>query len=497
MTTATASIHSSIINLTKTIVGAGMLAIPFAFRNDGILVGILLTLLAAITSGFGLFVLAKCSKTLINPRNSSFFQLTMIAFPNLSPLSDISMIVQCFGVGLSYIVLIGDLFPTIFNNYGSRNFYILTSTIVIVPLCLLKRLDHLKYSSIVGLFALSYLSFLIVFVFIKDIILTNNLPPFERGSINWVSIYDFNGLLSTFTIIIFAYTGSMNLFTIINELNYNDIDSIKIVINHSIAISTIIFLIISIFGYLTFGTLTLGNIMLNYNYSNSLYIILGKLALGIMVILTFPLLFHPLRIACNNIIVWIILKYTGKKLHTTNVQTPIILRIDDQENESLLNSTDSLEQFHQSTTKSSTHTSSPLQNSSTYGSFHNDIEPNLENHLTTVYSRVSQESLRDECPALRFYTISAFLLISMFSIALNIKSFALVLSLVGATGSTSISFILPGLLGYILIGRDKISRCEQLSTSDICYKRLSLVLMVFGILVMFLSLYTTLVFDYN
>ncbi|CAI4396892.1 CIC_collapsed_G0027230.mRNA.1.CDS.1 [Saccharomyces cerevisiae] len=63
------------------------IAIPYSFKSDGVLVGVILTLLAAVdTSGLGLFVLSKCSKTLINPRNSSFFTLCMLTYPILAPI---------------------------------------------------------------------------------------------------------------------------------------------------------------------------------------------------------------------------------------------------------------------------------------------------------------------------------------------------------------------------------------------------------------------------
>ena len=165
----TATVSSSIINLTKTIIGSGLLAIPYAFRNDGIFVGVCLTFLAAITTGFGFFILARCSKVLVNPRNSSFFTICMLTYPKLSPLFDFAMIVQCFGVGLSYLVLMGDIFPSLFG--GNRESWIIASSLIIVPLCFFKKLEHLKYFSIIGLFAFTYLSLLVISIFIKDVLI--------------------------------------------------------------------------------------------------------------------------------------------------------------------------------------------------------------------------------------------------------------------------------------------------------------------------------------
>lgn len=476
----TATVGSSITNLVKTIVGAGLFAIPFAFKNDGVAVGLLLIFLAAVTSSFGLILLAKCSKTLINPRNSSFFTICMLTYPSLAPLFDLAMVIQCFGVGLSYLVLVGDFFPDLFG--GERKYWILLSAILVVPLCCLKKLDNLKYSSIVGVIALLYLSLLIGFRYLTDVAFAPEIS-FERGEISWFKVYDYKGLLSTFSIIIFAYVGAMNIFTIVNELQDNSMTNVRKVVDSSILISTILFLFVGLFGYLTFGSLTMGNILLNYD-SDSLAIGIGKFCLAMMLILTFPLLFHPLRTAINNIVVWFIIKFEKSSL------TPEISARDSEASNYVT---------------AETHTSRPIN------LIINDDEVNdceeLNEDLLDSNNVIYQEHGHEEeppkgglngvehdvpFPETRFYIITALLLVSMYAMALNVKSFALVLSLVGATGSTSISFILPGLFGYKLIGTDALAIGHTMTKEDRLYRRLSLLLIHFGFAVMFLSLYVTL-----
>lgn len=456
---------SSTINLVKTILGAGLLAIPFAFRSDGVLIGTLLTLLAALTSGFGLFLLSKCSKTLINPRNSSFFTLCMLTYPLLSPLFDLAMIVQCFGVSLSYLVLIGDVFPGLFG--GESNFWILLSAVVTVPLCCLKKLDSLRYSSILGLFALAYLSLLVITYFAHDILLTDDYKRY-RGEVSWFKVYDTNGLMSTFSIIVFAYTGSMNLFSIINELKENSMENITSVIKRSISISTFVFLAVGISGYLTFGSNTLGNIVLNYD-PESIWTYIGKLCLGSMVMLSFPLLFHPCRSAINNLIVWLEIQFkmepaitgdTRNELHSSRTDaTPIRLSIQDEENESL-------------------------------SGLSNDAIESANTEETHIMRGNNVE--HTPFPDSRFYAITVLLLLATYTLALKIKSFAFVLAIVGATGSTAISFTLPGLFGYKLIGTDSLAVGQVIPPRERFYKRCSALLVWYGLGVMFFSLYVTL-----
>lgn len=87
-------------------------------------------------------------------------------------------------------------------------------------------------------------------------------------------------------------------------------------------------------------------------------------------------------------------------------------------------------------------------------------------------------------PNSRFYIISIIMLIVGYTLAVSIKSFALVLAVVGATGSTSISFILPGLFGY------KLSTNETKTGSVL--KVSSITLVIWGFAVMFVCLYTSL-----
>lgn len=483
-----ATVHSSTINLVKTIIGAGLLAIPYSFKNDGVLVGVLLTLVAAITSCYGLFILAKCSKTLTDPRHSSFFSLCMLTYPALSPLFDFAMIIQCFGVGLSYLILMGDIFPSVLG--GDRTAWIVASAFIVVPLCSLKKLDHLKYSSMVGLFALSYLSLMVVVMFIRIVILDrgngindpNNI--IIRGPISWWKVYSWKGLLSTFSIIIFAFTGSMNLFTIINELKDNSMSNIVKIINGSILISCLAFLTVGVAGYITFGSNTMGNILLNYDQT-SIWVTIGNLSLALMLLLSFPLLFHPLRIACNNLFVWCETKYETGNSSNSNTAT---------------------------TTTTATTTNTPITLTATDDEYTDENtrllpqphSPSPDN--TSDNNNISNEELEESplpgdseqhtpFPMTRFYLITAFLLISMYLIALRINSFAFVLALVGATGSTSISFTLPGLFGYKLIGTNSLNMGQLMTKNETLHKRLSLALAWFGISVMILSLYITIMYD--
>lgn len=411
-----ASPTSSLISLLKTIIGAGLLSIPLAFATDGLIFGIILIIIAALTSGYGLFLQVYCSKY-VPLGNATFFNLSQISYPKLSVVFDFAIAIQCFGCAISYLILIGDLMPTILDFASISNirfFYILISAVLIVPLSFLKNLDSLKYSSILGLVSILYLAGIIIgHYFFNDIPIT--------GAVSWLPP-NFLQIPSTFSIIVFAYTGHQNMFSIINEARDKSLTSLTKLINLVILIATIFFVTVGLAGYLTFGDLVQGNIILMYpaKFSTTL----ARFCIVLMVTFSFPLMFHPARISINNIYFWL------KNYNSP----PSIAPITNPESESLLNNT-------------------PKSN----------IVP-FDDRTFTI--------------------ITTILLFLAYFLAISIKSFAFILAVVGATGSTAISFILPGLFGWKLIG----SESNDLNILEKILKYLSLVLVIWGFLVMILCL---------
>lgn len=113
----TASWASSVINLVNTIIGAGVLAMPHAMSNMGILLGIFVILWAGLTSGFGLYLQTRCARYL-DRGQSSFFALSQITYPNAAVVFDAAIAIKCFGVGVSYLIIIGDLMPGVVRGFG-------------------------------------------------------------------------------------------------------------------------------------------------------------------------------------------------------------------------------------------------------------------------------------------------------------------------------------------------------------------------------------------
>ncbi|CAO3632888.1 unnamed protein product [Mucor hiemalis] len=388
-----ATMASASINLSNTILGTGMLAMPAALASVGLIPGMFIILYAGITSAMGLYFLARCAEK-VGGRNASFSSLSKLTWPKLGIFFDAAIAIKCFGVAISYLIILGDLMPQVIRSFFhnaenneilmDRRFWITLSIFSAVgPLSYLRKLDSLKYTSLIALFAVAYLVVIVVYHFI-----TPNFPPPPPESIEYFHLT--TKIFSQLPVFIFAFTCHQNIFSVYNELRDNSERSIIKVIFTSIGSAGFIYELVAVLGYLSFGKDVLGNIILEY--PQSYFVAYGRLAIVILVIFSYPLQAHPCRASLDKII---------DTIHPKEFE---------------------------------------------------GIPTSTKRHVIMT---------------------SCIIVLSYF-VAITISQLDLVLSFVGSTGSTTISFILPGLFYFRLYNHDKWH-----------WKRIvALFLTIYGVLVM-------------
>ncbi len=90
---------------------------PLVMSHMGIVLGSVVIVWAGLTSGFGLYLQSRCSRYL-ERGTSSFFALSQITYPNASVIFDAAIAVKCFGVSISYLIIIGDLMPGVVEAFA-------------------------------------------------------------------------------------------------------------------------------------------------------------------------------------------------------------------------------------------------------------------------------------------------------------------------------------------------------------------------------------------
>ncbi|KAI8049253.1 transmembrane amino acid transporter protein-domain-containing protein [Syncephalis plumigaleata] len=373
--------RSSTINLANTILGAGMLAMPSAIAATGLVFGSVLILFSACCSGFGLYLLSRCA-AIIRSRDASFYRVAQHTYPQAATIIDLAIAVKCFGVGVSYLIIIGDLMPEVMSALlngdasgnltsswlTSRALWITIFMVTIVaPLSFLRRLDSLRHTSMAALVAVAYLFILVVGSYVSPSAIPPraDLPPRPHPAIFY-----------KVPIFVFAFTCHQNIFSIYNELVDN---------------SQRYF--IGLTGYLSFGDRVLPNLIVTC----------GRAALVILQVFSFPLQCHPCRASLNKVI-------------------PHRIAYEDEAAQpALLPSSNNTNDHDQQDAETDSHSS------------------DNEDEAKKTRSNAGHTSNR------RYYILTSCILLASYILAISVTKLDLVLSLVGATGSTTISFILPGL----------------------------------------------------
>lgn len=174
---AKGTLWSGFINLTNTIIGAGMLGLPGAFAGTGAAGGSLLLLTGAFFSVQGLFLLSKAAQKTGLP--SSFYSVARAAVPRYTILIDLAVALKCFGVATGYLITIGDCMvdaldhilmngdPKYDNRLWlqivlSRHFWVIGAVLAVSPFSFNRQLDDLKKTSALALAFVFFLAFGII-----------------------------------------------------------------------------------------------------------------------------------------------------------------------------------------------------------------------------------------------------------------------------------------------------------------------------------------------
>ncbi|CEP60233.1 amino acid transporter LALA0_S01e06040g [Lachancea lanzarotensis] len=443
------SCSSGVLTLLHTACGAGILAIPFAFKPFGLFFGFLMIFFCGLCSLAGLIIQGRVSKY-VESKNASFFALSQVTYPQLSVVFDLAIAVKCFGVGVSYLVVVGDLLPRIFGVFTShalflsRNFHITMVMLFIVsPLCFLKKLSSLRYASMIAISSVAYLCGLVLMHFFWP---SDEIQDLKGNVSLGVPHGPITALFSCFPIFVFSYTCHHNTFSIINELQNNSVKAIYKMASISVLVAMTLYLAIGGSGYATFGDHVVGNIVTLYPQSPATTI--GRIAIALLVMLAFPLQCHPARASIDHM------------LHFFKPRTG--------------NEAQELEtsQLIEPTTEDEREIQAEEGADGGVGSQQQQIALPLEGK--------------------RFIMITTSILVLSYLLAVSVTSLARVLAVVGATGSTSISFILPGIFGYKLIGSEY--EASQMPASSQRLRFLSLALSLWGVMVLITCLSATLFF---
>jgi amino acid permease len=255
----------------------------------------------------------------------------------------------------------------------------------VIPLSFLRRLDSLKYTSVIALVAIGYLIVLVLAHFIKGDTLV------DRGEVHYWTWQGPVQAFASFPVIVFAYTCHQNMFSILNEINKPTSFRTTAVVFASIGTACSIYILVAITGYLSYGDNIAGNIVAMYPANAASTI--GRAAIVVLVMFSYPLQVHPCRASLDAVLKW---------------------------------------------------------------------RPGRARAQQERGPKKEEIEMSDA----RFAVLTTIIIILSYIVAMTVHSLEAVLAYVGSTGSTSISFILPGLFYYKISDPDSPHRQRLLKSDD-------------------------------
>lgn len=210
-----ASTTACAAGLANTILGAGILGLPYAFTHCGLPLGLLLLAVCAAACCASLHLLALSARTSgVFP--ASFHTVASASIPKWAFAIDLAVAIKCFGVATSYLIVVGDLMPTVMAAlnapiaWQARKLWVTAGVLIAGPLSCAARLEVLKLSSLLAICCIVYLAVLSLVVLAEPHLACSAPSHTCRGL---PTARPDASVLKVVSIFIFGFTCQQNIFS--------------------------------------------------------------------------------------------------------------------------------------------------------------------------------------------------------------------------------------------------------------------------------------------
>lgn len=302
----TATIPNEVFNLVKSIVGSGVLSLPYGVAVFGNAPSAIIPALAIIgimggLSAYTFGLIARVCKNTNTVSYSDAWDATV--GKRFAPLIAFSCFFDCFAGALSYSMILADSGVNLVKGAGiavTRTQSLLTVTsLVLLPLCLMKNLNSLAPFSLVGIASMLYITLAMgIRWWAKSYapggaFFASQLTPPVFGNLGAKAALSLQVLIIT-SMLTNAYIAHFNAPKFLKELKNNTMGRFSQVIAWSFAITVAIYAAATAFGFLTFGAASNGFILNNYSTQDKL-MSLASGAVTVSITTSYPLIFTGAR----------------------------------------------------------------------------------------------------------------------------------------------------------------------------------------------------------
>ena len=247
-------LNSSTFSVYASTVGAGILSLPYAMNLSGLYQGIVILMmgmsLSLYTSYLLVLVAEKTKKLTYQSIGMELYGLKMQTF------CEMIMIMTNYGTMTGCIVILKDIIPELLTLLeiesdllqSSYLWGILITTLIIYPLSLMKNINSLRHTSVLSCLACTFLAISITYNFfsMRSGEIINRIKEAPTTELSPYNICTAAG------IVIFSFSCQSNVVQIYRELNNRSTQKGFRFLFRALFIVFLFYIIIGIFGFLTF-----------------------------------------------------------------------------------------------------------------------------------------------------------------------------------------------------------------------------------------------------
>jgi len=296
----------AVFNVANAALGSGILAFPFAYRQTGWLLGVVLTVGCASILGWSLTVILRSARRygcgsyqkvvgrLFGRYWQSNFQLA-IAFSTF-----FTCVVYLIIISSQVLEFIEDAYP---NSWAAdSNIIVLLTAVAVTPLCMMRRMDALGPGSFLGVIAVLYVVGLVIYHGGENMDYHGNYPEIRHSCSIFQAIPIIAFAFMCHLTVIPATLGSelQPYWPSINNPGYARYRTLVYICISVIAICLMFYVPTGVFGLFCFGEFVQENILDNFGNNiswdqtpilpDSVDVKIGRLCIGVATALGYPIL---------------------------------------------------------------------------------------------------------------------------------------------------------------------------------------------------------------
>ncbi|AYU77411.1 amino acid transporter aATP11, putative [Leishmania donovani] len=285
------------INLASSCIGAGIIALPSAFNAAGIIVAMIYMVVIAYLTIYSYILLAIVAKK-TGLRNYEQIARTLMG-PGAGYFLAFCLWFLSFGAEVSYAISLKDVLTAFLDASETAPAYLQTLSgqrvmtfvlwlVAMLPLCLPKEINSLRYFSCVAIVFIVY--FVIAMVVHSA---QNGLRADPRPEIRMFTTG--NTAVSGMSTFIFAFLSQLNAYESYEEMNNPTPLRLTLGATISVGIVFVLYFLAGLFGYLDFGTEMTGSALKKYNPVKDVMMGVGYVGILFKLCVGFGLHMIPVR----------------------------------------------------------------------------------------------------------------------------------------------------------------------------------------------------------